>query len=326
MRYVISSLIIIASICFYFFSDAFSDGSNRSTITFIVGEDSEESNQYFGAAKKYYAMRDTGVEMIIVDTCRSLVSIQNVLKNYKTSTNKAWGKINIVAHGNEWTGLKMPIAPNQKGRVNTSTLKKAVDDGVLLSFRWSNCIDHLTELHIKGCGVGNDTDLLRSLKEAFGGRLQVYSPEQFVVYQPDNQCYLANYYYSFRHPDSLFNARKSCDELLKRYPSVKLDWAHILTEPKAKNAQSPFVYRFKIPIRWTVNYSDSTQVPRFPNPSGLQFEDWLFQQKNLMATLEKTHLPKEAFRWVFDTEGGAMKIYGVCQVVCILKPEEIATL
>ena len=42
-----------------------------------------------------------------------------------------------------------------------------------------------------------------------------------------------------------------------------------------------------------------------------------------MATLEKTNLPKEAFRWVYDTAGSSLKIYGVCQVVCVLKPEEM---
>ncbi|MBL7814355.1 MAG: hypothetical protein JNL70_05040 [Saprospiraceae bacterium] len=326
MRYILFLGIIVCLTYFFVFENPFLDGSNRPNITFIVGEDTEEDNHYFSAAKKYYAIHDTGNQTLIVDTCRSLVSVQTFLKNQKTPNNKAWGKINIVAHGNEWTGLKMSIAPNQKGRVNTVTLKTAIDNNMLPNFSWSRKIDRLTELHIQGCGVGKDEDLLNMMKKAFGGRLQVYSPEKFVVYQPDNQCYLADFYYSFHHPDSLFSAEKSTRDLTQRYPSVQLNWASILQAPQTRNAQNPFVYRFKIPIRWTVNFADSTEVPKFPNPSGLQFEDWLLQQKNLMSTLDKTHLPPQAFRWVFDTEGASMKIYGVCQVVCILKPSEIAVL
>ena len=143
-----------------------------------------------------------------------------------------------------------------------------------------------------------------------------------MTYQPDIQCYLADFYYSFHHPDSVLNVALSVQELKKRYPSVSLDWKAVLTTKNPKDAHSPFVYRFKIPIHWTVNFADTTQIPKFPNAQGVQFEDWLFEQKQLMASLEKADLPKNAFRWVFDIEGSAMKIYGVCQVVCILNPEK----
>jgi hypothetical protein len=101
-----------------------------------------------------------------------------------------------------------------------------------------------------------------------------------------------------------------------------MDWATVFENNNPKKPNSPFTYRFKIPIHWTVNFKDNIEMPQFPNAHGLQFEDWLFEQKQLMANLEKINLPKNAFHWVYETEGASMKIYGVCQVVCILKPEE----
>ncbi len=322
--FYIGSLSII--LFFYVKNDIFLDGKNRPTVTFIVGEDTAEENRYFSAAKKYYLTHDAGNPSLVVDSCHSLVAIMQFLKTHPTANNKPWGVINIVAHGNEWTGLKLPIDANPKERVNATTLKTAFDADILPNLRWTRRVDRLTELHIQGCGVGKDAALLDAMTTAFGGRLKVSSPEQFVVYQADNQCYLADFFYSFHNPDSLFNAANSVGELQKRYPSTALDWANILTHEPTQNPKSPFVYRFKIPIRWTVNFADSTQVPQFPNPNNVQFEDWLFQQKQLMASLDKTHLPKEAFRWVYDTQATSMKIYGVCQVVCVLKPEKIAAL
>jgi hypothetical protein len=319
--FYIGSLSLI--VLLYCISDLFLDGSNRPTVTFIVGEDTEEDNRYFTAAKKYYLTHDIGNQSFVIDSCRSLVAIQQFLKTHPTAHNKPWGIVNIVAHGNEWTGMKLPIVSNTKERVNATTLKMASDKGILPSFRWTRKVDRLTELHIQGCGVGKDSALLDAMKTAFGGRLKVASPEQFVLYQSDNQCYLADFFYSFHNPDSLFNKQNSVEELSKRYPSTHLDWTTILDKNAGETPESPFVYRFKIPIRWTVNFEDSTKVPQFPNPNNLQFEDWLFQQKNLMTTLEKTNLPKEAFRWVYHTQAASMKIYGVCQVVCVLKPEKM---
>jgi hypothetical protein len=333
MRYALYIPFIALLGGLFFNENPLDDGKNRPNITFIVGEDAEQENHYYAAAKKYYSTHDADNQSLVVDTCRSLMAIQQFLKTYPTKNNKAWGKINIVAHGNEWTGLKLSIVPNTKERVNTTTLKKALDNNLLHNLKRCRKLDKYTHLDIKGCAVGKDEALLDMMKKAFGGRIKVSSPEKFVVYQADNQCYLADYFYSFHHPDSSFNKAYAVQELTQNYPKSNLNWKSILSE-NAENtdgtsrksregeARSPLVYRFKIPVRWTVNFSDSTQVPKFPNLQGLQFEDWLFQQNNLMSTLDKTQLPKEAFRWVYDTVGTSMKIYGVCQVVCVLKPEE----
>jgi hypothetical protein len=329
MRYIFCLSILSVLGYVYMSENPFFEDNNRPNVTFIVGEDMESDNQYYAAAKKYYCTHDVDNQSIVIDSCRSLVAIQDFLKTHTTKENKPWGKINIVAHGNEWTGLKLSILPNVKERVNATTLKNALNNNLLQTLKNSPKLDAHTQLHIKGCAVGKDEALLSMIKQAFGGRLKVFSPEKFVIYQADNQCYLADYFYSFHHPDSSFHRENAVKELNQRYPFTQLDWNTILSENViARNVateggvKTPFVYRFKIPIRWTVNFSDSTQVPKFPNPQNLQFEDWLFQQNNLMATLDKTHLPKESFRWVYDTAGSSMKIYGVCQVVCVLKPEE----
>ena len=231
----------------YNVDDFFLEDKNRPTVTFIVGQDVEEENRYFAAAKKYYLTHDTADnQALVVDSCRSLWAIQQFLKTFPTKDNKPWGTINIVAHGNEWTGLKLNIVPNVKERVNATTLKRALDKNILPNLTNCRRIDRLTKLQIKGCGVGKDAPLLLAMKQVFGGRLQVSSPEKFVTYQPDNQCYLADFYYSFHHPDSVLNVALAVQELKKRYPSVYLDWKAVLTTENPKDAHSPFVYRCKI--------------------------------------------------------------------------------
>jgi hypothetical protein len=325
MRYIFFFSILSVLGYAYMAENPFFEDKNRPNVTFIVGEDMDSDNQYYAAAKKYYSTHDVDNQSIVIDSCRSLLAIQDFLQKHPTKENKPWGKINIVAHGNEWTGLKLFILPNVKERANATTLKNAINNNLLQSLKNCPKLDARTQLHIKGCAVGKDEALLSVMKQAFGGRIKVFSPEKFVVYRADNQCYLADYFYSFQHPDSSFHREKAVKELNHRYPFTQLDWNTILNENAlvSESVANPFVYRFKIPVRWTVNFPDSTQVPKFPNPQNLQFEDWLFQQKNLMATLDKTNLPKESFRWVYDTAGAAMKIYGVCQVVCVLKLEEL---
>jgi hypothetical protein len=325
MRNVLYSIIILIP-CIYFINNLFTEDKTRPNVTFIVGDDAEQENKYFAAAKKYYRTHEANTQSIVVDSCRSLIEIQAFLQTHPTQGNKAWGRINIVAHGNEWTGLKLAIVPNGKGRVNMTTLKTALDGDILPKLQSCPKIDRRTQLHIQGCGVGKDEPLLKMIRRAFGGRLRVYSPEKFVTYQSDNQCYMADYYYSFQNPDSSFNKENAVQQLQKRYPSVKVDWATTFEGNDPINVQSPYVYRFKIPIHWTVNFKDSTEMPQFPQQNTRLFEHWLFQQKQLMATLDKTNLPKEAFRWEYETEAATIRIHGVCQVNCVLQPSEMAIL
>jgi hypothetical protein len=299
--------------------NGFVQDKNRPNITFIVGEDRDEENHYYAAAKKYYLTHDIDNQSIVIDYCRSLKTILDFLSVYKTKENKPLGIINIVAHGNEWNGLKMPILPNGKERTNTITLKNALKNNLLQVMKNGSNIDEQTQLHIQGCAVGKDENLLSLMQEVFGGRLQVYSPQKFVLYQPDNQRYLADYFYSFQHPDSSFQLAPTVQQLRERHASEPLDWRMILTTTRGNDPKKPFSYKFKIPVHWTVNFSTATEIPSFQNQS--DFEQWLFQQTQLMRSLEKMKLPKNAFRWTYFVANNSLKISGLSQVTCVLKPE-----
>ena len=322
MKYIIYTSILLGLYSLHLLRNPLAEDKTRSNITFILGEDSEYENQYYAAAKKYYLTHDIDNQSVVIDTCRSVWSILQYLETQPTIQNKPWGRVNIIVHGNEWTGLKLTILPNGKERTKTETLTNALENNSLGEFKTIKKLDSRTQIHIKGCAVGKDKALLSAFKKVFGGRVQVFSPEKFVLYQPDNKCYLADYYYSFHHPDSSFVVENAVQYLTNRYENV-LNWQTILTETNPRKPQNPFIYRFKIPIRWTVNFQDSTEIPQFSAENGQNFENWLYQQNDLMTHLEKVKLPKEAFRWVHETEENHLKIYGVCQVVCILKPQKV---
>jgi hypothetical protein len=58
MRYFIYFSVFSLAVFLYVKNDLFLDGTNRPTVTFIVGEDAEQENRYFSAAKKYYSTHD----------------------------------------------------------------------------------------------------------------------------------------------------------------------------------------------------------------------------------------------------------------------------
>ena len=64
--------------------------------------------------------------------------------------------------------------PNVKERINTTTLRNALNNNLLEDLKNCKKIDVYTQLHIKGCAVGKDEALLNLMKQAFGGRLKVF--------------------------------------------------------------------------------------------------------------------------------------------------------
>lgn len=296
--------------------------AQRQNVVFILGEDTDESNHYYEAATAFYLTQDTDNQQIVNKNCRSLTEVVNYLNQSKQS----FRNITLVAHGNEWTGLKVPIFQQTKERTTASTLKKAMKNNAFQKIK-GGIIDEKTTIMIQGCAIGKDKDLLSALRDFFGGNVIIQSPEQFVVYQANHKMYLADYFYAFQHPDSLFSQNKILTQWQKNYPNEKTDWQTVLTQTKTNDPEKPFVYRFKIPIHWTITFENEAQRPIFSDTKA--FQNWLFSQEKVLLSLQKTNLDPNFFRWKYSNimhtlDNGksvsAIKIDGLCQVICALKP------
>lgn len=292
---------------------------SRSHVTFIVGKDNDETNDYYSSAKQYYLTHDID-NQIVIDTCKSLISILQFLNNYPTISQKPWGTITIVSHGNEWTGLQMPLLAQSKERTNNTTLQAALDNKLLEKIE-ENKIDNETQLHLQSCAVGKDAALLKNLKKAFGGKASIHASKNFIVYSSDNQCFEASYFYAFQHLDSAFDEQNIIRQWRKNYPNENLNWEQIIHEKHQSNSEKPFLYSFKIPISWTLEFDNPSEIPTFSSPK--DFEQWLFLQGNIMQSLSQKRLNRKDFKWRYVMQQGKIKVYGAAKVYCVLKPLQL---
>jgi hypothetical protein len=159
------------------------DGSvpERPSITFILGEDEDSTNSYYAEAANFYRNNPAERTEFIVTECRSLLEMRDYLVAHLPKNSQAWGPVNLVAHGNEWSGLAVPVLPEGK-RTTAASLGEAMKSKALRPLP-DAVADACTEFRIDGCGVGRDTALLLALQRALGGEEelpQVVSSPYFI--------------------------------------------------------------------------------------------------------------------------------------------------
>lgn len=66
---------------------------------------------------------------------------------------KPWGTINLVADGNAWTGMDLPILPGDSSRTSAATLLAAQAAGQLPPLP-DRVLDARTEIRLHGCALG----------------------------------------------------------------------------------------------------------------------------------------------------------------------------
>ncbi len=305
----------------------------RSNIVFIMGEDGATKNQYYTKAKTYYENNPKYQGEEKVFHCRSLEEILKHLKENNIN-NLPWGKIRIVVHSNEWTGMDMSVLKDGE-RLTTEILKQAIREKMILPLS-NDVVDEQSEVIIYGCGSGKNLELSSALSKAVGGedarRPIVRSTTHFVLYEADRvsnktEKYMTKAWYGYFKTGYRPGDIRLANQFKKQYPNDTINWRNALERTRPGMKKKTFHHTFNIPVEWIVTYPSEADRPELKTEA--QQIAWLKSQSELMDIINKTNIPLEYFRkrfkginYTFDdgvTEP-AIKFEGKTTVVCILKP------
>jgi hypothetical protein len=310
--------------------------SKRESITFILGEDEKNSRPYYSLAFDYYKTDKSARTEYINDTCRSLSSVRDYLRDNPPGNGLPWGLVNLVSHGNEHIGMSVPVVPDSK-RSSTERITEYVNAGKFDPLP-DSLMDDSTEIFLHGCGLGKDHELLEIISKAFGGDenrpvvrasklKEYYSSVRNSDKLLKSQLYYAetwSVYYKFKErPDD--EALK--EEFTKLYPDETIDWADALLRNSPVNAGDLFHYTINIPLHYTARFKTTDSLPDLSTTE--KKEKWISTQKILTNILDKSNIPVNKFKWttkktnVTDEKNNkkpAIYVSGWCTVLCVVRP------
>lgn len=306
------------------------DSGERENITFILGKDDEPGESYFTAAEAYYRSDlEEGTERVIT-ACASFLEVRNFLEKNAPANGRPWGRVNLVAHGNEWSGLSVPTLPGGK-RTTVASLEKACSDGQFLPLP-IYLADAKTELHIHGCAVGRNENLTAALRRIFADRrnMKVESSPYFVKYENGisgrkNRRATLEPFYAFYPKTYRPSDKKLVRQLEERYPSENIDWQAALQKTEG-NGDETYNHVFHIPLVWVVAYPDEQSVPALEKWKAQKA--WLAEQSELKEMLREYDIPQAHFQWTFlrttheladGTKLPAIRAIGLCSVLTVLR-------
>jgi hypothetical protein len=303
----------------------------RPAITFLLGQD-KEGQHFFQLAEQHFLLDSAEKTDRVVKSCRSLHSILDYLQS--TPDQKPWGVINLVAHGNMWGGLSVPIREEGE-RAFPKELFRAAMDGQFPVLPASS-VDEKTRINIWACGIGKNPLINLALEMLFtnedGVAADIYASPYFVIFREVegreapvrlNLSYWPYFFRSGYRPSETEISR----QLAMQYPDAAVPWKEALQSENPDPDQVVFHNEFKVPVVWTVLYPDKNSRPDIGTDE--QKMDWINNQSPLMQKIEDLEIPLEKYHWtvnkiLFRHPDGriqpAIKAIGLCTVLCVLGP------
>lgn len=307
-----------------------------TTITFILGED-EGTNAYYSRADAYFRNHpEEGGEFLVRDV-RSLAGVRDYLRDVHPR-GQPWQKVNLVVHGNQWTGLAVPLslasatstAPAPAPRTSPEALS-AWEPGRPLP---ASALGAETEIIVHGCSVGRDSSLLLQLSRVFASRagypLVSASPD-FTLFREGTdgvERYYADYYFRARPLGKYPMAAVMASRFARQYPDKPIDWNEALANNRFAPDLRPHLYQFNVPVTWTRVYPED-QPMATPETADDQHQ-WLARETKLKTKLDRMGLAPQQFLWEFSdqkyalpdgTELPALTASGVARLFCVLVPK-----
>jgi hypothetical protein len=153
----------------------------RKDLVFIMGT----KGGFYAAAKIFFSQNHSEAEIVNFKD-RSLGGIFTELKKRISETAPA-GNIYIVSHANQDGTLAFPLNKSDKdGKISFGELKQAIVNQSAM-FETAGGIDEKTAVHIKGCNIGRNKEMLNALDEAFGGKDTVDAPTHKQEYESHSE-------------------------------------------------------------------------------------------------------------------------------------------
>lgn len=313
------------------FSSVLPDQSG-STITYILGEDKGDQT-FYTLAKEYFSLDTVDKTDKMISHIRSIEELIIDLNN--RAKDQTIDRIELVTHGNVWSGLSAKILDGGERAYPKDLLKaKLLEQLPILN---AGIINRKTTINLWGCGIGRNPIMNIALDKVFtdveGIRPRVRASEDFVVFRrvPGKSVPVklrASYWPYFfkrgyRPSESLIQQK-----LEGEYPEVSMDWQDAFSRDVAESNTASFVNSFHIPVSWTVVYDHKDDRPKVKSES--QKIDWIGKQKGLMKKINDLGIPIDKYKWtvnriIHTNEKGekvpAIKAIGMSTVLCVIKPK-----
>ncbi|MEL7159227.1 MAG: VIT and VWA domain-containing protein [Bacteroidota bacterium] len=303
---------------------------STAMITFVLGRD-EGSNPYYARATEYFRFHPAEAGEYLVTELSSLAEVHDYLRNNRPQDGP-WQRVNLVAHGNQWTGLAVPLHAETEARTSVATLANWTPAN-LLPHRHVN---EATEIVVHGCSVGRDSALLLQLSRVFaavGERFPVVAASPaFTLFREGPagiERHYAEYYFRAtplgKYPRREVMARR----FARQHPDKRIDWDEALRTNRFSAELKPHLYQFNVPVEWTRVYPERTAAIAPEDEYGT--EQWLAGEAELMGHLGRIGLSPRQFLWGFSAEeyaladGGklpAVTARGTARLFCVLVPTE----
>ncbi|NND05051.1 MAG: hypothetical protein HKN87_01615 [Saprospiraceae bacterium] len=238
--------------------------SKRPSVTFIMGVD-KPGQQYFGLAEHHFLWHPDESTMTIVKSCRDLSSVLSYLNTHASDT-EPWGIINIVLHGNVWSGLSLAMWP-EGPRAYPKELFRAARENRFPRLD-NQSVDEETRVSFWACGIGKNPLINLALREICTTgevvRPNVFASPHFVLFKAKDEYverYAASYWpYFFKRGYRPSISEIDYDHSL-RFPEANVDWSAILMEDQQTSTENICKEEFHIPVSCTVLYEDNHDRP-----------------------------------------------------------------
>ncbi len=287
----------------------------RSSVTFIMGTDEPNSNNFYKNATYYYHMHPEDKTDFVIHSCKTLEDILDYLSNQ--SGNKIFGTINIVCHGNPWQGLSMKIK-NDLQRASLPNLQAALKSKRIIPL-CSISVDHHSQVNIISCGVGQNTKLSEILKEIFScpesNRQPAFNIEKDFVNITDkmdkkrSEFYFVASKYDYSSPEIISGKLKS------KYKNIPINWQKAYRNENRNSGDEPYKHGFRMLVEWKIGFNESRDIPVLKNDADIL--KWLKTQHSAMSELLQMQLKPEDFMWhsfLVSEQSNTIKIKGYCNV------------
>ena len=306
------------------------------SVTFILGADTSPENMYYHQATQYYKQCNPDGTHVVVEHIRSLDEMVKYLQT-KNPAYTPWKTINLVVHGNPWTGMALPIDENGKDRTNAASLEKARSAGLFKPFS-SAIINCDTRVHLLGCGIGSDKDLVNQFGHLFtntlGEEAMIFASEGFNVFHTSDghdgkiEKYIASWYFVAYPIDKKPTPEELAVALAGKYPQVCMNWMEALQRRDSGPGYKPYNYNLYIPVRWTFLLEDKESMPTFKWQD--QIMHWVGKKEEVMATLTEMEFRPDHFWWTVKPatykinpfqHQPSLELKGSTRIYCVLVPE-----
>ncbi len=298
------------------------------SICFILGED-RVGQHFYTLAEEYFS---TDAEARVDHMVMHVRSIEELIRHLNQhSPDPPWTRIELVVHGNVWSGLSLKITDGGE-RAYPKELCRAVMKNELPKLS-RDIISSQTIINVWACGIGTNpimnTALSLCFTDAEGTTAQIKASKKFVVFKRDQtgmvRLLQASYWPYFFKRGYRPSDTTIAETMAREYPEAVIDFSTAVGQ-KSDLETPVFEESFHIPVSWTVIYDHADQRP--PVQSDEDKMTWIKSQPGLMKKIKELSIPISQYHWTvnqiqyLNDQGQrvpAIKAIGMSTVVCVLQ-------